>query len=103
MSNDTDRGTCKPRKTLVGAHVRIEFSAMFRHKSIEDEAKHLEQQAEDFMRFVRDHRHQDVNSVYVEREYAELCTSCGEKWDTLPADQDGPEICGNCGATVVAD
>lgn len=63
-------------------------------------ARKLEAWAKEVQEFFRDHRHQDVNSVHVVREYESRCSECDSAWETMHNDESGNEECAYCGAYV---
>jgi len=44
----------------------------------------------DFNEFIRDHRSQDPVSLFVEREYQDICSYCGSDWNE---DENGLPLC----------
>ncbi len=71
-----------------------------------DRQKALEQWAKSLMEFFRDHRHQDVNDVFVEHTHQDQCSACGREWEIEPANEDHPEggmLCASCGAIVKSE
>jgi DNA-directed RNA polymerase subunit RPC12/RpoP len=58
----------------------------------------LERWAKEFLGFIRDHRHQDVNSVEVRRVYETVCSGCGNSWEEA-ADGNGV-FCAYCGEPI---
>lgn len=50
----------------------------------------------EFLEFVRDHRHQDVNSVTVEEVWQQQCSACGDEWEEM-IDDAGVACCASCG------
>jgi hypothetical protein len=52
----------------------------------------------EFEDFIRDHRSQDAVLLDVEEERKDLCSACGEEWETM--EEDGKTICANCGTEV---
>lgn len=88
-------------KTLVDAYVRAEFHRPWGWNRLteEERAEALEEQCRDYKSFIRDHRSQDLTDLEVIREYQDQCSACGGSWDTMD-DENGVEICGNCGAEV---
>lgn len=59
-------------------------------------AKWLESWCQEFMDFMRDHRHQDINSATVDRTYQEQCSKCRGQWEEM-IDDDGDAACATCG------
>jgi len=82
------------KKTVVDIHAEIELpcpSFVYR-SSIEERAKWLEDEANDLMAFIRDHRSRDAYNIEIIREYKNLCEFCGEEEDR---DTNGcPSCCG---------
>ena len=68
---------------------------------VECHAKSAERWAKDFMEFLRDHRSQDLTGLNVVRVKEDVCSACGEKWETMAGDaQDGEQgktFCASCG------
>lgn len=56
--------------------------------------------ANEIMEFFRDHRHQDVNDVYVDVTEIDACSKCGNTWE--PYEDEGELLCANCGAVIRA-
>jgi hypothetical protein len=105
MGTKTEQVT--PVKVLVDSRVVVEpgwTPINYFRKTEEDKAKWLEQWAKDLMEFFRDHRHQDVNSVFVEPVYETRCSQCDGTWEvmTFEADESEPAYvgCASCGAPL---
>tara|TARA_R110000868_G_C10675572_1_gene747028 strand:+ start:330 stop:638 length:309 start_codon:yes stop_codon:yes gene_type:complete len=58
---------------------------------------YLTRWADDFMKFVRDHRSQDVNAVFAEPVYETQCSGCGREWEEMVDDETGSTCCAYCG------
>lgn len=56
--------------------------------------------AQKIKEFVRDHRSQDVNDVYVDITEIDACSKCGESWKTYIEEKTGDTCCANCGTLV---
>ena len=94
--------TCTKKRILYDVVVEADLSRMIfpsRHyKSEEERAKHLEEAAKEFHSFLRDHRSQDMVTLYVERKYKDVCSACATEWE--PDTIDGVPSCANCGAII---
>ena len=103
--------TCTVERKLVDAHVRIEpgrYSLSHHWRDgIEQYANALERWAVDVHDFFRDHRHQDVNSVDVVREYRDMCSKCKQELEPVrygvDPDDDCEQYtgCASCAARIV--
>lgn len=99
MSETEAKGVHKERK-LIDCFVVVEpRNIPYTAKSDERErVAFLEKWANEFMEFVRDHRHQDVHFVEVRRVYETVCSGCGREWE-----EDHAEcgvLCAWCGAPI---
>lgn len=56
--------------------------------------------AKEIKEFFRDHRSQDINDVYVDVTEIDVCSKCGESWETYVEEETGDTCCSNCGALV---
>lgn len=66
-------------------------------------AKELQAAINEFNDFIRDHRSQDSITLNVVSSYADLCSACGDKWETyMDEESDGTVTrrCASCGAAV---
>jgi len=107
-----EKRTCMVRKkVIVDARVIAEFpvsaweyakykDGKYLAGTPEDFGKCLEGKCEEFRDFLRDHRSQDLVSLSVERETKDLCSACGEHWETDVDEETGEEYCASCGAIV---
>ena len=68
----------------------------------EDLGRVLEAKCREFEEFLRDHRSQDVVSLEVIRETADICSHCKSPWETYE-DDDKTIHCASCGALVEKD
>ena len=117
MADETTTPRATKVRVLKDAHVRAEFTLHridrltwdraindgkggFRESTVEEQARMLEGKAREFEAFIRDHRSQDPVALYVEREYADVCSACGQAWDVYA--EAGTMYCGYCGADVEA-
>ena len=95
--------TCTKKRVLIDCKVMIEPGANAYYVSppfsMEKEALAKEKWAKEIEQFFRDHRHQDVNSVRVEREYSEVCSACGNGWEEMTGDN-GETRCAYCGVEM---
>lgn len=95
------------------AHVRIEpssyVSRVWPYEKREDEsavearARKYDAWAKDLKEFFRDHRSQDVNFIEVVREYEDVCSACGRRWEVSTEGAEGEPVapfCAWCGADV---
>lgn len=64
------------------------------------ELKFYRSWADELKKFFRDHRHQDVNQVYVDVTEVDACSKCGESWETYIEEETGDTLCACCGALV---
>ena len=64
------------------------------------ELKFYRNWADEIKDFFRDHRHQDINQVYVDVVERDACSKCGENWETYIEEETGDTLCANCGALV---
>lgn len=94
-----ERKFAEPVKRLVGVRAEIEPGHIPYHARLDKEeySRFLNQWAKEMNEFFRDHRHQDVNAIQVIRDVQTACSVCGHEWETMPADETGPECCANCG------
>jgi hypothetical protein len=111
MDTDTSSRTCTVRRNVtVKAWVsaefpvqRYEYSRWKNGKRLEgtpdDYGKCLEAKCKEFEQFLRDHRSQDVVTLTVERERADLCSACNAVWES-DKDPDGQVFCASCGAVL---
>ena len=95
--------TCHKR-THVLSDIRVEadLSGMTwfsRPASLEEQAKVLERAVKEFEAFLRDHRSQDMVRLDVQRIYSDLCSNCGDVWES--DFYDGAIHCAACGAMLV--
>jgi len=88
-------------RKLVEVKVVVEPGYVPRHvqQTEEEKAKFLESWCKNFMEFIRDHRHQDVNAVYVDKTYETQCTGCGHEWEEM-TDDEGVVCCAWCGVPI---
>ena len=63
------------------------------------ELKFYRNWANEIKEFFRDHRHQDVNQVYVDISEIDACSKCGDSWEPY-LEETGETICASCGALV---
>lgn len=92
----------KREKVLVDVKVEADLSGMIYRsfcKTEEDRAKELERAVKEFHDFLRDHRSQDLVTLEVQRIRKDLCSACGNEWETDIVD--GKEICLQCEAEVI--
>lgn len=94
-------------KKYVGAKVMIEPGYMPRFGYLKTEKERTEAElkfyrnwADEIKDFFRDHRHQDVNQVYVDVTEIDVCSKCNESWETYVEEETGDTCCANCGALV---
>lgn len=98
-------------KKYVEAKVVIEPSRRFYHTGYYNtslppeelakrEVEYYREWAKEVKEFFRDHRHQDVNDVYVDITEIDACSKCGESWETYIEEETGDTCCANCGALV---
>jgi len=50
--------------------------------------------------FFRDHRSQDINDVYVDVTEIDVCSKCGDTWETYVDEDTGDTCCAACGALI---
>lgn len=103
--------TCTAVKRTVDARVRIDpgpHALGWRARDgMEQYCDALERWAQEIMEFFRDHRHQDVNSVHVERDVRDHCSKCKQELEPVRYGTDPEEDCeqytgcANCGARIV--
>ncbi len=89
------------KNILQGVRVEADLSGLLWpnvYHSEEARARGLEHAAEKFHDFLRDHRSQDMVALNIVRDFQDVCSACGDRWDTT--DIDGVCCCGNCGAEV---
>lgn len=105
--------TCTAVKRTVDARVRIDpgrYALRYHARDGMDKySEALEQWAQEIKEFFRDHRHQDVNDVYVERDVRDHCSQCNRELELVRYGTDPDEDCeqytgcGYCGARVVKE
>ena len=100
MTTETRPTSCKSVRRLIGAHVEIEFPYLSHWRDPERYAKALEAECREFAEFIRDHRSRDYVTLNTVRDHEDQCSACGARWETMPADVDGPEACASCGVVV---
>ena len=95
--------TCYKRThVLTDVRVEADLSGMIWWNypaSLEEQAKALERAVKEFEDFLRDHRSQDIVRLNIERIYSDLCSNCGDVWDS--DFYDGADHCLMCGAILV--
>jgi hypothetical protein len=69
-------------------------------ESEEERAKELERAVKDFEEFLRDHRSQDMVTLFVDRVYADVCSECDEEWELDTHPETGKPICAWCGVEI---
>lgn len=96
--------TCKPIKITTGVRVEIapDLPWNMDHASKE---RWLKDWAKKFQEFLRDHRHQDVNSIDVVVEKQTVCSACEHRWeqyhfDSETGDDPAYDGCAHCGARL---
>lgn len=65
---------------------------------IKEEIKWHKEWVRQFEEFLRDHRHQDANSLDINIIKKDVCSKCGEDWET--EFENHIETCCNCGAII---
>lgn len=93
--------TCHKKKNVL-IDVHLEAYApnwVARYGTAEQRAQELRDWTREFTGFVRDHRSQDAISLDVIEEREDICSVCGQQWETQ-IDDDGKLQCANCGAEV---
>lgn len=107
MSEQAVQPKAKKVRKLTGATVEIDLSVsashpFCSHKGLdawaECEVRRTERAVQEFNDFLRDHRSQSHVRVIAARTYDDVCSECGERWETM-TDDDG-EMCASCGATI---
>lgn len=86
------------KKTIIkDIEVRIDppSYAFSWHRDPERRAQALQSWVDDLNNFIRDHRSQDANSIYVEKIMGDVCSFCGSDWEV---GDDGCPVC--CGKAV---
>lgn len=111
MTTSTEKLATKTKK-LVDCRVEIDlYISPWRVYTPEQKATELEEAAEKFRDFIRDHRHQDVTGVRVVRDVIDACSNCGDQWETFTVTAEdcenfhyvaGEERCASCGTLVKA-
>ena len=108
----TEFRTCKRITATVDVKVSASFPWVHEAWHIQDREKRMERLAHDLNRevsdftdFLRDHRSQDMIQLDVERDVRDVCSACGEAWETyLPDDPNDPACgrtsCAHCGAIL---
>lgn len=91
---------CVEKKSILKeVVVKIELDVpRWRWHTMEQYAQSLEDAVNEFKIFLKDHRSQDVNKIYVEREFADVCSGCESTWE--PTTDEGKEICAACGKDI---
>lgn len=103
MPTTTPKTCRKVPDVLIDAKVVIEptYNSIYSGWQSEDKkAELLEQWARELHAFFRDHRSQDVNTVYVERTHQDQCSVCHREWETYEDEDTGETCCAGCGAIV---
>lgn len=54
--------------------------------------------ASDINEFLRDHRSRDAEQISIDREYADVCSACGEEWEPYRDEGTNELACVHCGA-----
>lgn len=98
--------TCKPIEITTGVRAEIEPELPW-NMSHERKERWLKEWAKEFQEFLRDHRHQDVNSINIVVEKETVCSECNNKWEECHFDAEAggePEYdgCAHCGAKLEA-
>lgn len=92
------------KDAVTELHVVIEPEWTPRFESDELREKWLNRWAQELMEFFRDHRSQDVNSVYVHKETEKQCSECDSAWEPTLYEEDGDEPaylgCAWCGGRI---
>jgi len=98
--SETTTNTATKKRVLVDAYVRIDLYVpdFYWSRGPEHYAKALENAVREFEEFLRDHRHQDANSLQVVREYEDVCSVCGKVWEPV-TDEEGM-FCASCGTPI---
>jgi hypothetical protein len=102
MTDVKPKKTCKKLKDfLVDCRVEINLGVRrFHWQTLERHAKDLEEAAESFRAFIRDHRSQDIQGVDVIRVKKDVCSHCREPWEPYTDEETGKLFCACCGAEV---
>jgi hypothetical protein len=89
-------------KRLVDVRVECEVpNYITRHaRDHEHKARLLSEWAREFAEFIRDHRSQDPVRLDVVRDEREVCSCCGNEWETTVDDDTEETICASCGVKV---
>jgi hypothetical protein len=103
METETKKAR-KLKHVLTEVHAEITFNDWeVRHaRNTEEECKSLESAIKNFEEFLRDHRSQDVNGIYVIRTFQDQCSACHMEWED-PYEEDSNLFCPGCGAQIVAE
>ncbi len=87
---------------LYDIKVEADLSGMVfnRHYKAKPEkmAEYPDEAVKEFERFLNDHRSQDMVRLDVKRSYKDICSACGEHWET-DSDEMGLS-CASCGARI---
>ena len=87
---------------VTDAHVEAEFPHLFHpwwcRLSAEERARALENECNEFVEFLRDHRSQDAVHLEVVRVKKDLCSNCKCEWEVW--EDEGKPVCAGCGAEV---
>lgn len=99
----TDTASVTKRRVLIDTRVIVEPGCKphsWGRMSPEEQHRWLEKWAAELLEFFRDHRHQDVNSVYAEPTYQHQCSGCGADWEEVYDDECRIFRCASCDAPI---
>lgn len=65
------------------------------------EVKWFENWVKEFEEFLRDHRSQDVQYIEAIRQDINICSCCGDNWETYYDKEEKKTLCANCGAEII--
>lgn len=98
----TETTTVTKRRVLIETRVIVEpgYIPYSAQRSEDDFLAWCKKWSQELMEFFRDHRHQDVNSVYADPVYQVQCSGCGAEWEEMFDEELGKTCCASCGAPM---
>lgn len=96
---ETQRKTSTKKRVLTETRVIVE-PGWNPSRTPDENKRFMERWASDLMAFFRDHRSMDVNAVYAEPTYMDVCSACHNEYEEATDDETGEQFCASCGATI---
>lgn len=99
MSIETKKAT-RLQNVLVDAHLEAEapHGTTYHWQTPKQKSDALRSWVKEFEDFIRDHRSQDAVQLSVVEDRKDLCSACGNEWET--DSDEGRVCCAYCGAEV---